>query len=651
VGDRPASGSRELTKPVERLRYAVLAAALFVAYVIAAKIGIELEVAEGLITPVWAPTGLALAALVLYGRRLWPAVALGAFVANATSGASVPEAAFISVGNTLEAVVGATLLARVGFHPALDRVRDVFALIGLAAAVSPVIAATNGVTTLVVSGDVEASEYGSAWLLWWIGDAMGNVIVAPLLLVLAQRPWRELDAQRAIEGAVVLAAVILVSALIFLGGLWRYPHLLFPLLIWAVLRFRQLGAVLGSFVVTLFAVSGAVRGTTPIETGSATEVVQILEGLTAGVAVSLLILGAVLAELGTAGRELKRAHAGLAEAQALAHVGSWDWDVRADEVTWSDELYRLWGLEPAGQRLTYEQYLGSVHPDDRELVRGIVDRSLQGGTPFSFEHRIVQPDGSFRWIHSRGRVLTDDSGTPVRMLGTAQDVTERKRIDELRDSILSAVSHELRTPLTAIIGFSITLKERGMRLAETTRDEMISSLSTQARKLDRLLSDLLDVDRLRHGSVLPSFRATDVGMLVEHVASGYAAPTHAIQVHTAPVTAVVDAPKVERIVDNLLANAVNHTPPGTLISVGVQSSDGGVLISVDDDGPGIAEGERETIFEIFTRGSGESYVPGTGVGLALVAQFAKLHGGRVWVEESSGGGASFRVFLPERPPA
>jgi signal transduction histidine kinase len=103
---------------------------------------------------------------------------------------------------------------------------------------------------------------------------------------------------------------------------------------------------------------------------------------------------------------------------------------------------------------------------------------------------------------------------------------------------------------------------------------------------------------------------------------------------------------VERIVENLLANATTHTPPGTEVSVRVQPHDGGVLIAVDDRGPGIDREQREAIFEIFNRGTALADVRGTGIGLSLVSQFTALHGGRAWVEENPGGGSSFRVFLP-----
>jgi signal transduction histidine kinase len=180
---------------------------------------------------------------------------------------------------------------------------------------------------------------------------------------------------------------------------------------------------------------------------------------------------------------------------------------------------------------------------------------------------------------------------------------------------------------------------------------MVGHLAHQASKLDHLLSDLLDLDRLRHGFMRPNLRPTDVQELAARVASDLHSNTHVVDVDGSQVIADVDAPKVERIIENLLANAVNHTPPGTTISVSVEPQDSGVLIAVDDDGPGVADEQREAIFGIFNRGTAGDRVPGTGIGLSLVAQFTALHGGSAWVEESASGGASFRVFLPGRRPS
>jgi signal transduction histidine kinase len=635
------------TKPLGRLGVTLAAVAVVGLYVGAAKLGIDLSVAHGVITPVWAPTGIALAALVLFGPRLWPAVAIGALIANATSGASLPVAAAISVGNTLEAVAGAALLRRVGFRPALDRVRDVLALILFGAAASTTISATNGVTTLWVAGHVSGSSYGSEWFLWWSGDAMGDVIVAPLLLVWAATPLRRVGGARTFEALALLALLAGVSSFVFLAGYWRYPHLLFPLLIWAALRFRQRGAVTSGFVVAAIAVAGAVHGSTPLGGGSATEIVQVLEGLVATVVVSLLILGAVLAERAAAEEDLGHAHAALAEAQGVAHIGSWEWSIATNRVLWSEELYRIYDLDPRAT-VTYESYLERVHPDDREFVRQRVARARADGQPFAYDHRIVRPDGRVRWVHGRGRVIADQAGTAVRMVGTSQDVTERKRLDELRDNILSTVSHELRTPLTSILGFAVTLREHGAALALETRAGILDHLVEQARKLERLLSDLLDLDRLRHGIMRPSFRTTDVGLLVAQVATGHGTDGSRVEVRAQPVLAEVDAPKVERIVDNLLANALKHAPTGTEVCVRVEGEDEAVLIAVDDRGPGIQESQREAIFELFNRGEASSRVAGAGIGLSLVAQFAAVHGGRAWVEDNPGGGASFRVLLPAR---
>jgi PAS domain S-box-containing protein len=641
-----ASTLRRKYPRLSSVLYPLLVSGVAGLYIGAAKLGIELPVAHGVVTPVWAPTGIALAALVLFGPSLWPAVAVGALVANATSGASLPVAAAISVGNTLEAVVGAWLLRRVAFRPSLDRVRDVAALVLLAAAASTTIAATNGVTTLWASGNLSDS-YGSSWFLWWSGDAMGDLVAAPLLLVWLSTPFWKPRRVELLEGLALLAALAGLSWFVFLHGYWHYPHLLFPLLVWASLRFSQRGAVTSSFVAAAFAIAGAVNGSTPLGGSSMTAVVQIEEGLLAAVIVSLLILGAVLAERAAAENTLQRERAIFAEAQEVAHIGSWEWNIAENRITWSEELFRLYGLEPVPE-VAPGAYLDHIHPEDRERVRERVARARVDSEPFSFEYRVVCADGTVRWIHARGHVVVDAAGDPVRMVGTSQDITDTKRLHELRENILATVSHELRTPLTSILGFSQTLKERGTALDEATQAEMIRHLVEQAQKLQRLLSDLLDLDRMRHGLLAPHFRPTDVGALLGNVVARHTEEGHLIGLHAEAIVADIDAAKVERIVENLLTNAVKHTPPGTNVLARVERNGAFVLIAVDDHGRGVRKDEREAVFELFNRGEAYEGVPGAGIGLSLVAQFAAVHGGRAWVEDSAGGGASFRVQLPLR---
>jgi signal transduction histidine kinase len=165
------------------------------------------------------------------------------------------------------------------------------------------------------------------------------------------------------------------------------------------------------------------------------------------------------------------------------------------------------------------------------------------------------------------------------------------------------------------------------------------------------VNDLLDLDRLSRGLVEPVLRPTDVGALVRSLAEG-SELLHGrkVQIDTAPVVIPIDGAKVERIVENLLGNTAKHTPPEATVWVRVEAVDDGALIRVEDDGPGVPPDLREQIFEPFLQGTSRaSHSPGVGVGLTLVARFAQIHGGRAWVQEREGGGASFRVFLPAEP--
>jgi PAS domain S-box-containing protein len=226
-----------------------------------------------------------------------------------------------------------------------------------------------------------------------------------------------------------------------------------------------------------------------------------------------------------------------------------------------------------------------------------------------------------------------------------------RAVDEMKTTFLEAVSHDLRSPLTTVLGIALTL-ERGGGAGGLPAEEvadLLGRLSANARKLDRLLGDLLDLDRLARGSLAPRRQVVDLGGLVRRVVEDAdVQQEHAVVVDAPTVQIAVDAPKVERIVENLVVNAAKHTQAGTAIWVRVQSQRDGVLLVVEDEGPGVPAQLREQVFQPFRRGRNVAdHAPGSGIGLAVVAQFASLHGGRAWVQDRPGGGASFRVFLPD----
>jgi PAS domain S-box-containing protein len=224
-----------------------------------------------------------------------------------------------------------------------------------------------------------------------------------------------------------------------------------------------------------------------------------------------------------------------------------------------------------------------------------------------------------------------------------------RAVDEMKTTFLQAVSHDLRTPLTTVLGIALTLERRAGGLSAEEVADLLGRLSASARKLDGLLGDLLDLDRLARGTLAPRRQLVDIGALTRRVVEDADVnDEHALVVDAPTVPIAVDAPKVERIVENLVVNAAKHTAAGTTIWVGVQAQRDGVLLLVEDEGPGVPVQQQELVFHPFHKGRNVAdHAPGSGIGLALVAQFASLHDGRAWVQDRPGGGASFRVFLPD----
>jgi PAS domain S-box-containing protein len=285
--------------------YLALLAALYVG---TAQLGLWLDAVGGFATAVWPPTGLALVALVLGGMRLWPGVALGAFLVNTWAGAPRLVAAGMAVGNTLEAVVGTVLLAHVvRFRPALDRLRDVVGLLGVAV-LSTLVSATVGVTSGWLGGAIPAATTFEAWRTWWLGDMNGDLVVAALLFTWSARPASPLASRPLLEGGGLLLAVTALGLLVFgrpLGvDIVDFSYLFFPVLIWAALRFGPPGASAATALVSALAIWGTAQGRGPFTGPTFHESVLALQAFMSIVAATVLVLAAVVAERARAERRL-----------------------------------------------------------------------------------------------------------------------------------------------------------------------------------------------------------------------------------------------------------------------------------------------------------------------------------------------------------
>ncbi len=434
AGDRPLPAGRET------VRLLALNVAIAGAYVVAAVVGFRFAFVAEQITTVWAPTGIALAALLAGGLRLWPAVWAGAFLANAATGAPTWTAAVIACGNTLEAVTAVWWLRRSRrVDLAFERVGDVLAFVIVAALTCTAIAATVGVATLCAAHVQPWDRFRPLWVDWWLGDAMGALVVAPALLTSFSPAWSRRPYARA---AVWIAGSVLVTYLVFGQVRGASPHpleyVVFPLVIGAAVSG---GPRLTSLVVlsaSAVAIWYTAHGSGPFASAGVHQsliLVQAFMGVLAGT--SLLLAAATAERLTTERREraaadvLRHREEMLRLAQRAGGVATFEWDFRNQVARCSAEFFRIFGLPAEDGVMRAADWAGFVHPDDRDLMSAHLARALQRAEPAVLDYRINAADGSTRWLSYSGRIEHTLDGD--RMLGTVVDITDRKRLEgELR---------------------------------------------------------------------------------------------------------------------------------------------------------------------------------------------------------------------------
>jgi signal transduction histidine kinase/ActR/RegA family two-component response regulator len=657
VGDAHALGGG-------RTQQAALIAATAVAYFAAASLGLRLAFQHEQVTLVWPATGVALAALLLLGRGMWPGIALGAFVANALANEPLLTAAGIAVGNTLEAVVAAWALTRLGVDASLHRLRDVLALAVCAALASTLVSAAIGVVCLCATGVQPWSAAGSLLLTWWIGDAVSDLVVAPVILVWADAFRRGVDRRRLPEGIVLVAITVLIALAVLAGGpavgTRAYPlhYLMFPAVVWAALRMRQPGATAVTFLVWALAIASTLRGLGPFALAAPYDSLLMLQLFMAVVACTGLLLGAAIAERdaserrrATDFRTLELSEHRLRLALETGRMDVWDWDV----------------LPHGGFGAAFDTFLGAVHPEDRAHVEATIRRAFDSGARYEVEFRSPLPDRGVRWVTARGTVLRDVAGRPVRVVGIGVDVTERRRLEETlreraeqlvdadrrKDEFLAMLAHELRNPL-APLKMSLELLDLGV----DGRERFLEMADRQVRHLVRLVDDLLDVSRITRGKITlqrePVLLSAVIERAVEQVRPLVDARGHTLTVSLPREELRLNADMVRLVqaVGNLLGNAAKYTPPSGSIWVTAERLGEEMVLRVRDTGLGLAPELLPRVFDLFVQGDAgiDRTRGGLGIGLTLVRALVELHGGRIKATSPGVGlGCEFVVRLPALP--
>jgi PAS domain S-box-containing protein len=363
----------------------------------------------------------------------------------------------------------------------------------------------------------------------------------------------------------------------------------------------------------------------------------------------------------------------LLSAAENADIGLWFWDFAEDKIYSTPQCNELLGM-PTYEPVTYEAFLGVVHPEDREYVDKFLERSKSEGERYEGEFRVIYPDGSMDWICADGKSFLGSDGKPQRMMGVLRKITEqklaaeelakvyereRKARDEAeeanraKDFFLAFVSHELRSPLNAILGWAKILLTK--QVDEETRRSALETIERSAKFQTKLINDLVDSARVASGKLRLEYHPTN---LSEIVRNSFEAQRPGAEAHKIDFRFSSDSPKVpifgdagrlQQVFTNLISNAIKFTPEGGIVSVSVETKADAAIVTVRDTGQGIALEALPYIFRQFSQGEMDRTKSnaGLGLGLSIVKILVTKHGGTVVANsEGPGQGSEFVVTIP-----
>ncbi|CAD5982684.1 Virulence sensor protein BvgS [Planktothrix tepida] len=375
-----------------------------------------------------------------------------------------------------------------------------------------------------------------------------------------------------------------------------------------------------------------------------------------------------LTELKIAEEKLRQSEEALVEAQRIAHIGNWKFDVATQQMSWSEEMYRIFGLEHPYPEPNYQQYLQYVHPEDRSSVEQHIQAAIQGGISYELDYRIIRADGSIRYLEVRGEGVRDQQDNIVQLFGTALDISDRKQVElelhkakesaeianKAKSLFIANMSHELRTPLNAILGFAQLMSHDP--IIPPYQRENLEIIRRSGDHLLHLINNVLDLSKIEAGRMTFDQSSFDLNYLILSTWEMFRLRVEAkglkfilnIQPDV-PQTVITDPNKLRQILINILGNAIKFTQKGSVsLTLNRKLETGNTLrFEIQDSGVGISPAELNNIFDAFIQSqSGKKALEGTGLGLTISQKFVELMGGSLGVQSTLGVGSTFWFEIP-----
>lgn len=629
---------------------------LFIVYSLTARMGLEFDAVSGFATLVWPPTGIALVAILLLGYRAWPPIALGAYFVNASAGAPVLVAAGIALGNTLEAFIGAFLLhkvVRIGYS--LDRLKDVIGLVVFAALGSTLVSATVGTTSLLIGGIITFLSYVPTWIAWWVGNMLGNLVIAPFLLVWSQQLTLPTTFRRVAEAFLALGVLTGISFLVFrefFGMVPRaYPvtYLVFPPMVWIAYRFHQRVVVTATLILAVVAVWSTVIGYGPFAMPDLSQSLLFLQIFVAVVTVTSLLFSAIGSERRQAAEKLRESEERYRTLVKTLPDPVVLTDLEANIIMANEQAFKLFG-DKKPESVLGRNAFDFIAPEDQRRARRSLVTTMTKGSIKNVEYTVIDQRKRRKPVDVSASVIRHKTGEPQAVLAVVRDVTQRKKIEHQKDDFLALVSHELKTPVTSAKLFTEFLQEHYEEQGEREISQYFARLDMQMNRLMRIIQNLLDVSRFPSKMTYHRERIPLNTLIAETVGElQIISPNHTLDIVSLPTLYVRgDKDRIKQVLTNLITNAIRYSPGTGRIVIGAQKKAPFVTVWVQDFGIGISQENQQKIFRQYYQvktGEKKKRV-GLGLGLYITREIIKRHEGTIWVESSKGKGSTFYFTLP-----